>query len=333
MPDLVVAYASDPAAPVAAYVSDQLSLPGNSYQSVRLLSEKDLFRQFQRRHGFNTPEHVLITDDNATEKLKGFRFPLMVKPTDSSGSKGVTKVSGPEGIAAAVRAALAFSRKKRVIAEEFIDNTVADIHGDGFVVNGELVFCFLGDHLYDKGPNPYNPIGTLWPSRHPREIVGIIENDVAAIVKESGFKNGSLNIEARVDSRGAHYVMEIGPRSGGHYVPQAIQYATGFDMVKASLDVLLGLPVTLPTQASTYSAYYAIHSDSDGILVHLAIRDELKHHLKEFHQYILPGNTVSAFRGANAAIGILVMTFDSREEMEAVISNMPQYINLKIDAA
>ncbi len=333
-PDLVVAYASDPATSVAAYVSERLGLPGNTYESVRILSEKDLFRAFQRKHGFAAPDFVVLTEnDNASEKLHALSYPLFVKPTDSSGSKGVSRVVGNDGIAKAVQSALDFSRNKRVIVEKFIDNAIADIHGDGFAVGGELVFCCLGDHIYNKRSNPYNPIGTLWPSRHPREIVRAIERDVAAIVKKTAFQNGPLNIEARVNSRGARYVMEIGPRSGGHYVPQAIQYATGFDMVKASLDVWLGQPIRIPKRAPTYSAYYAIHSDVDGLLVDLTIRDELKYHVKEYHQYILPGNKVSAFRGANAAIGILVLTFDTRDAMERVIANIQTYVNLTVDAA
>ncbi|MFO7841296.1 MAG: hypothetical protein R6V48_03935, partial [Fidelibacterota bacterium] len=57
-PDFVLAYASDPAAPTAAWVSEQLGLPNNNYKSVQLLSEKDLFRKFLAQNGFNTPKAV-----------------------------------------------------------------------------------------------------------------------------------------------------------------------------------------------------------------------------------------------------------------------------------
>lgn len=330
-PDFVVAYASDPAALTAAYVSEKLGLPGNTYKSVRMLSEKDLFRNYLKENGFNTPEVVQITEsDNPHEKLCFLKFPFIVKPTDSSGSKGVSKVAGTDEIDPAIKSAFAFSRNKRIIAEEFINNKLADLHGDGFVVDGELVFSFLGDHIYNKKTNPFNPIGTLWPSIQADEVIEKIKNDVAGIIKGSGFRNGPINIEARINSKGKHYVMEIGPRSGGHFVPQAIQYATGFNMVAASLDCILGQKIIIPDQPRKCSAYYAIHSDYDGELIHLSINDELKRFVKELHQYVLSGEKVKSFRGADAAIGILLMMFDSREEMDATINNMNYFVDLRI---
>ena len=330
-PDFIVAYASDPAAPVAAYVSEKLGLPGNPYESVRLLSEKDLFRNYQKKRGFNSPDIVLLTEaDKALDKLKLLRFPFIIKPTDSSGSKGVRKVTCSEEIVSAVKYAFSFSRSKRIIGEEFIDNQLGDLHGDGFVVDGELVFSFLGDHIYNGIANPFNPIGTLWPSIQSNEIVNSIIEDVARIIKGSGFNNGPVNIEARVNSEGKHFIMEIGPRSGGHFVPQAIYHSTGFDMVKASLDVMLGKKIQLPDQPRKYSAYYAIHSDFAGQLSHLSLSEKSKPYIKEFHQYLFPGDMVKSFKEANSAIGIILLTFSNRAEMEQSISNIQDSIELEI---
>jgi len=329
--DYVVAYASDPSAPVAAYVSEQLGLPGNSYQSIRILAEKDLFRKFQTENGFNCPKTVtLLAEDVAVEKIRSLQFPFIVKPTDSSGSKGVSRIDNLTQLEKAVEVALCFSRKKQVIAEEFIDNEIADIHGDGFIKNGELVFSCLGDHIYNNQTNPYNPIGTLWPTIHSDEVVQAINGDVARIIKKSGFLNGAINIEARVNSKGQLFIMEIGPRNGGHFVPQAIKYATGFDMVKALLDVLIEGEIKVTENSNKYSAYYAVHSDEEGTLNKLLIKDELKPYIKGFHQYIQPGGKVNSFQGANAAIGIILLQFDKREVMDFYVSNMKNYIDLKI---
>lgn len=330
-PDLVLAYASDPAAPTAAYVSEKLGLPGNSYESVRALGEKDRFRELMGKIEINTPWMLSLNSVNDTDKLKEKEFPYIVKPTDSSGSKGVSKVSNEGQIKAAIKYALEFSRNGRVIVEEFIDNEIADVHGDGFVQDGELKFCFLGDHIYNQNSNPFNPTGTLWPTSQSKEITDEVKENVAKIIKKSGFKDGLVNIEARVNSKGLSYIMEIGPRSGGHFVPQAIQYATGFNMVKAFLDVSLGKGVNIPDLSnSKYSAYYAIHSDTDGILEELMLKDELKKYVKEFHQYVYPREEVKSFQGANMALGIVLMVFDSREEMERNVYNMEKNIKLII---
>jgi biotin carboxylase len=330
-PDLIIAYASDPAAPVAAYVSEKLGLPGNHYESVCILTEKDRFRLLQQKLNLPAPVFCLIKNGTDVSRERStLQYPLIIKPTDSSGSKGVSKVSGPDQLEAAYKEAMQFSRNKRIIAEEYIDNQIADIHGDGFVINGDLLFACMGDHLYNKLTNPYNPVGTLWPSRLPEPAVKEIIKDAAALIKASGFKNGAVNIEARVNSKGKSYIMEIGPRNGGHFVPQAIRYATGFDMVKAGLDVMLGNPVKIPRKKRRFSAYYAIHSDHEGTLDELTFLKELLPYISEFHQYVSFGEKVRSFRGANAAIGILILTFTHYDEMLFFMTNIENYIDLRL---
>ena len=331
-PDYIVAYASDPAAPVAAYVSEKLGLQGNSYDSIRLLSEKDLFRSFMKQNGYNVPEIAIShKNDNTYKILDNLKLPFIVKPTDSSGSKGVSKVLEESELQSAVDYAFQFSRNQRIIAEEFIDNELADIHGDGFVVDGNLVFSCLGDHIYNSHSNPYNPIGTLWPSKQSGEVIQKIEKDVAGLIKKTGFKQGPVNIEARVNRKGKHYIMEVGPRSGGHFVPQAIHHATGFDMVKGILDQLEGKQIIIPSEDKRKPvAYYAIHSDQEGILTELNIDKSLSPFIKELHQYIKLGETVKAFHGANAAIGVIVLCFDSFQETDYYIDNIGSYIRLNI---
>lgn len=330
-PELVVAYASDPAASTAAYVAEQLGLPGNSYESVSLLSEKDIYRKFLLENGFNSPKYVSITEtDSAIDKVANLELPLIIKPTDSSGSKGISIVNDLKKLDEVVDYAIKFSRNKRIIAEEFVDNEICDVHGDGFVVDGNLVFALLGDHIYNKFSNPFNPAGTYWPSSHKEELISNIKNETARIIKLSGFKKGPVNIEARINSKGKIYIMEIGARNGGHFVPQAIQYATGFDMVKAMIDVLNDKPINVPQNFKKYSAYYAVHSDLGGTLKNLSISDKLKGFIKEFHQYISIGDKVNPFLGAGDAIGILLLSFDTREELTHIISTLDKTIKITL---
>lgn len=332
--DIIIAYASDPAAPVAAYVSEKLGLPGNSYESVQILSEKDLFRQFMKENGFNVPKIVRISSTiNLKDQLKSLSFPYIVKPTDSSGSKGVSKVDEIGQIESAVNYAFRFSRNKRLIAEEFIESNNEQLHGDGFVLNGQLVFSLLGDHHYDFKVNPFVPYSTTWPSKKSNAIISLVNSDVNSLINKIGFKNGPINIEARVNTDGKIIIMELGPRSGGNFVPQVINYASGFDMVKASIDVLTGNAVVIPQKAVLKSAYYVIHTEVEGTLIHLSLSDVLKTYIQEFHQYVFPGEAVNSFQGANAAIGVIILKFSNRKEMEYIIANMENYIELEIKEA
>ncbi|MBT3384103.1 MAG: ATP-grasp domain-containing protein [Prolixibacteraceae bacterium] len=330
-PDFVVAYASDPAAPTAAYVSEKLGLPGNSFQSVQVLAEKDLFRSFLLIHGFNSPKSVSIKrEENIFEKTSSLQFPIIIKPTDSSGSKGVSKVTTKSEIKPAVEYALTFSRNKRIIAEEFVESIGAQLHGDGFVFEGELIFSYLGDHHYNNKINPFVPFSTSWPSQQNEDTIHKIEFVLKKAIKLLGYQNGPINIEVRITNKREIFIMEIGPRSGGNFVPQVIKYATGFDMVSASLDVVYGKPVKQIFEKKGHVAYYVIHTDFSGILIELSLKDQIKPFIKEFHQYIMPGQLVNSFQGANAAIGVILLAFNCHAEMELIISKMDDFINLKI---
>ena len=330
-PDAVFSYASDPAALTVAYVSEKLDLPGNSYESVKLLSEKDLFRNLMFQNGFNCPKVLTISEDyKIKEFIDNLEFPVIVKPTDSSGSKGVSRVDNKEVLQEAIEYAITFSRNRKVIIEEFIDNDIADIHGDGFVIDGKLAFSCLGDHIYNGQVNPFNPTGTFWPSKLPEESVRRIESDVDKIIQLSGFSNGPINIEARINHKEVPYVMEIGPRNGGHFVPKAIQYATGFDMLSASFDLIEGRKIVVNENKAKPSAYIALHSEEDGVLEKVEISNKIQPFIKEQHEYVKIGSPVKSFQGANAAVGILLLAFSSIQEMDYYISNINKYVKIKL---
>jgi len=330
-PDYVIAYASDPSAPVAAYVSEQLGLPGNSYQSVKTLSEKDLFRAFLREHGFNTPKFVTITrSDNFDIKLRSLSLPLIIKPTDSSGSKGVRRVDNLDCVNEVIEGVFDYSRNGKLIVEEFIDYNECQMHGDGLVANGELVFTCLGDHHFCSTVNPFVPIATTWPTKHKKEITDLAVKEINRLLKLLKYIIGLINIEVRVDKNGSIYIMEVGPRSGGNFVPQAIQYATGFDMVNSLLDLLTGQEVVIPDKSQKFAAYYAINSDEKGTLERITLEKDISPFIKEFHQYVFPGEEVKPFVGANAALGVILLAFDNREEMDDVIKNIDSLIKVQL---
>ena len=134
--DGIVAYASDPAAPTAAYVAEKMGLPGNPYESVKILTQKDLFREFLGKNRFNTPKaRGYSSYDEIANEVDEFIFPIMVKPVDSSGSKGVVKVERRSGLKDAVEEALYYSRSKKFVVEEFIEKKGYQVSGDGFSVD------------------------------------------------------------------------------------------------------------------------------------------------------------------------------------------------------
>lgn len=330
-PDYIMAYASDVAAMTAAVVSEKLGLRYNSVESVRLLSEKNAFRALQKSLGLNVPSFATLGPKEGAEALQDWgNYPCIVKPTDSAGSKGVVRVDCSKEFDQAISHARSFSRSGNVIVEEFIDNLVADLHGDGFVQDNKLVFLHLGDHVYSTGNNPFNPMGTIWPSRANKEYISEISNLVDTIIRTSGFENGAINVEARVSSRGLVYVMEIGARCGGHYVPQAIFHSSGHCIVSAIMDSIDNIEMAIFPKLGFVSAYYAINSRQSGLLKQIIIDPKISDMVIEKHKYRSLGEQVSSFDNSSSALGIVILKSDSYDRIDDFYRNADDYIRVLV---
>jgi len=131
--------------PTAAYVSDKMNLPGNPYESVKILQRKDLFRKFLKENEFLVPESQAFSGIDEARYFAAKRLiikSIVIKPTDSSGSKGVSKVTSIESFDNAFEDAMKYSISKTVVVEDFIEKAIYEMDGDGFVWNG-VSFCLF----------------------------------------------------------------------------------------------------------------------------------------------------------------------------------------------
>lgn len=333
----VLAYASDPAAPTAAYVAEKMGLPGNPYNSVEILCSKDRYRKFLADNNFCTPAAKGYSDieEAMTDLNSGsFNLPVIIKPVDSSGSKGVSRCDFLTEVYEKLQYAMSFSRGKRIIVEEFVEKCGYQIAGDGLSINGELVFyCFANDHFNSKCVNPFVPISASFPYNMPIDIHLKIQKEVQRLIHLLGMKNCTYNFDICIDKDYKVYLMEIAPRDGGNYIPQVIRYATGIDLIEYSIKLAMGEKVKIPAlkTAEGYWAYYAVHSLDDGVLDCVEILPEVeKKNIVENHIIKKHGDEISAFRGANTALGCLVMRFDSMDEMLHMIDNSEEWIKVKL---
>lgn len=324
--DGIVAYASDPAAATAAYVSEKLGLPGNPYDVVKMFSEKDLFREFQKNNGFPYPQFYRLSNiEELKEVWDEIEFPCVVKPVDSSGSKGVVKIDRKEDLEKAVEEALHFSRGGRVIIEQFIETPYNHLHADGVVTDGKLDFVVLGDQRFRN----MVPIGTAIPSMVDEEVVRKATKEVARFIENSGLKNGAVNIEVRVAADGTVYIIEIGPRAGGNYIPQLMYHATGQDEVAAVLKQAMGeeYPILTPEEL-TCTLQYNIGSLKNGKFKEVFVDEYLRDKLVELYIYKKKGDPVVDYQNSNGVVGVAIMKFDSLEERERTIPEMHNYIKV-----
>lgn len=332
--DGIVAYASDPAAPTAAYVAEKMGLPTNPYKSVDLLTKKDKFREFLKEHNFYTPKAKGFNSvDQVKNGISEFTFPVIIKPVDSSGSKGVSKLDSNENLERMVEYALSYSRVGRIIVEEYVYMSGYQVAGDGFSVNGELKFrSFANDHFNQSGINPYVPISASFPYANTQDIHEKIHNEIQRLLTLLEMKTGAYNFDVRVDENANIYIMEIGPRNGGNYIPQVTKYATGVDMLDYTIKAAMGEDCSdiQMVQPNGYWSYYAIHSVKAGRLREIKINSEIEEKIIESHLIYEIGDEIPAFEGANGNIGILIMNFDSMKEMLHMMDHSEEWIEVLV---
>lgn len=331
--DGIVAYASDPAAPTAAYVSEKMGLPGNPYYSVLTLARKDLFRKFLKDNDFNTPQSKSFYDlDEASDWIDKIGLPAFVKPVDSSGSKGVTEITTIGQLKDAFNYALSFSREKKVVVEQKIVRTGYQIDSDIFMSDGKVAFWIWGDQHQDVSCHPYAPVAISFPSVLSPALQETAKNAVENILTKLGFKTGAFNVEFVVDKDGEVWVIEIGPRNGGNLIPEVIKYASGVDTIAATVDESIGFSFSLdttPTNEGFWSSYI-VHAKEDGYLQDIQFSDRLKSCIVQKNIYAKKGSKVRKFSGSHDTLGMMILKFPDEDTMLEMLDNMDNDIYVKV---
>lgn len=333
--DGVVAYASDPAAPTAAYVCEKLGLPTSPYKSVEILSNKDLFRDFLQKNNFTCPKAKgYDTYEEALKDIGEYRLPVMVKPVDSSGSKGINKLTDWSQLKDFVEDALHYSRRNRFLIEEFIVKKGHQISGDAFSVNGKLAFYCFGNEFYDSNcDKDFAPLGECWPFQMDQKYIVDLAEQLQRLMSLLKMKSNAYNVEAIVGEDDKVYLLEVGARSGGSLIPQVTEYATGVDMVTYVIKAAMGEDCSnlKLVEPKGYWSNYMVHPTETGKYAGTWFDENFKKkHVVDFVTDMKDGEEVHKFRGAQDCTGELILKYDSEEQMMQVIRDMDKYVKVLV---
>lgn len=332
--DGILAYASDPAALPAAIVADRLGLPTNPPESVAILGVKHKFRKFLSVNGFACPKvytfHPSEGIETIKEAIRDFTLPIVVKPTDSSGSKGVTMLTDLGEIKKAIEWADGYSRNKILIIEEFITRGFPHvIGGDIFVVDGKIVLLGEMSCLRDNAETGLIPIGKKKPSGLNRLQINRIREELQRMITALSFRFGELNIEILLDKDDNVHVLELGPRAGGNMIPIQLSDAFGVDLVRANIAVAMGEePEVQPKEQTGCFMHYVLHSYQSGTFVSVEYAKEIEPHIYRKVIYKKQGDAVEYFDGAGKALGIIFLHFDTVEQMEDFCEHKDELIRI-----
>lgn len=333
--DGILAYATDVAAATAAYVSEAMGFPTSPYKSVDILTNKDKFRAFLEENGFCTPRaRGYSSVEEAKKDLENFKFPVMVKPVDSAGSKGVARMDDAGQLEELVENALQYSRCKRFIIEEYVEKYRYQIAGDGFSVDGKLVFrCFANEHFSNKAASPYVPIGESFPYDMPKEVHEKVHAEIQRLLTLLDMKTQAYNFDIRIDKDYNVYLMEVGPRNGGNMIAQVIEKATGIPFVEYMLKAAMGEDCSelKMVEPEGFWSCYILHTLKEGNFKRIQYTDEIKKNIVEEHIHVKEGEKLILFTGSNGTVGVLILRYDSMEEMLHKMDNMYDYITVEVE--
>ncbi len=334
--DGIMSFACDPGVVAASYVQNKMGLPSfGPFESVEILQNKDKFRAFLAKNGFNVPQAKGFDSvEAAMEEIYWYPWPVIVKPTDAAGSKGVTRVDRAEDLKPALEYAMEHSISGHIIVEEFIDKQGCSSDTDSFSEDGKLKFVSFCAQRFDaEATNPYTPAAYSWPSTFTKEQEEYLTSEIQRLITLLNLKTCVYNIEVRVDPNGKPYIMELTPRGGGNRLCEMLRYATGVDMITAITRAMVGEPILEPIEQKPYNGHWAeiiLHADNDGVFDHLEISKDLPADIVEEDLWVVKGDKVEGFEGANNAIGTLVLKFQTAEDLEKAITNQRDWLKVVV---
>lgn len=333
--DAISSFGCDAGAVTAAYVAEMMGLPYVcSYESACILQDKAAFRSFLRDHKFNVPHAGRFSSlEEAQNAIDEYTWPVIVKPIDSAGSKGVTRCDRIEELPDAVISALENGHSGSFIIENFLEKDGPSSGSETFAIDGIAVYNGIYDQFFDtKAPNPYVPAAECWPSSHSQQILDEIYSEVNRLFRLLGIRTGLFNIEWRL-SNGKPYLMEVTPRAGGNRLAEMLSIATDVDVIDLETRQMLGIPI-LEVHQPNYKGCFAnlvLHANRTGIYDHVEYHPSFRErYLIEEDVWVKKGSRVDAWSGGNKSIGVLFLHFESAAEMNRILSKYSSYITVVV---
>lgn len=333
--DGIMSFGVDPGVVAASYVQNKMGLPSfGPFESVEILQNKDKFRAFLKENGFNVPwAFGFASKDEAWESRFKFTYPLIVKPTDSAGSKGCTRVDSEDELMSAITYAFKYTISGHIIIEEFLEKKGCSSDTDSYAQDGKLRFVsFCAQRFDPNATNPYTPAAYSWPSTFTKEEEEYLTNEIQRLITLLGLKTSVFNIETRVSPNNKPYIMELTPRGGGNRLCEMLRYATGVDMITAITRAMVGDEPNVIEQ-KPYNGHWAeiiLHADKDGVFEDIHIDPSLPAEIIEKDLWVKTGDFVHGFEAANDAIGTLVLRFDNAQDLENALTNQSSWLKIFI---
>jgi biotin carboxylase len=330
--DGIFSMASDVAMPTLAVVAQELGLRGPPVPATSIMTNKRRFREFQASHRLPCPRFSQCsTLGDALDGSKALGGRIVLKPVDSSGSRGIRYLNTPQrdDIAAAFEVAMRYSRSGQICMDQYVEGD--DVSAEGFLVEGEIIFiAFTQKYSRNLVVTGHRVPSSLTPAEWKRAET-ILRDHFEAL----GYRNGPFDADLVVTPRSV-VLIEISTRLGGNGVPQSISRRTGVDLIEMALRFSMGEDVSrirrrggLPGCGSL-----VIGSARGGRLLDIACEGELQRAVPsvfEAQLRVAPGSSIEAFEHGGNALGYVLFDVESDEEYRRRAEQVHQALRITLE--
>lgn len=314
--DGICSIASDLASITVNYVAYKLGLTGNTLRTTIQTTNKYEMKKCFFENSIPSAEFFLLDVNSPIEKLK-LEYPVIVKPTDRSGSRGVAKVYSFQELKEAIASAKTQSFEKRVLIENFIAGTEYSVE---YISYQKKHFFLALTQKFTTGSPHFIETGHIEPANIDERKLGEIKEIVCAVLDSVGFENGASHTELKIDGDGNIFIIEIGGRMGGDFIGSSlVPISTGIDFVRAVIQIALGeTPDFSIRQIPKIAAVRFIFGEKDKNV----LKNLQKHHPEHLVEYMINSNSDGPILDSSNRYGYFLMQADSTEDIRKYL---PEY--------
>ena len=241
-----------------AYVCEKLGLPGISYETACLFTDKFLMREKCKQLGISTLKYRLVNDiEQALDFYDSTNFKVILKPINNQGSKGVCLAENREEVIYAYQEAIKYSKGNPILIEQFV--TGHEVVVEGIAFNYEFKNLICGDTYYFKERNAFAATQRIFPSRYDSEVINRVLRLNEKIIKGFGLKQGLTHSEFII-SNNEIILLETAARGGGVFISSdIIPLMTNFDTTKFIVELAVGKICSFPeiVETNKFCSYLA----------------------------------------------------------------------------
>lgn len=310
--DYVSTCANDFGVITAAYIAEKMGLPGHdSFETTRTIAEKDRFKEFAQKNGLLViPSAGFHDPESAIAYAQYAEYPIIVKPTDLTGGKGVSRADSFEEAKTAIRAAFARSKAKNIVIEPFIEGSQHSFCA--FVVDGKVA-SYASYNEYGSPNDPYLVGYTSSPVDNLSEIAGIMTQQIETMADLLKLNDGIFHIQYRMH-HGKPLIMECMRRCLGNHALLSASIQSNFNWEQWQAKAHCGMDCSqIPPAATTpkFISEYYIQSTSNGIVKNVTIDPSLQPYIHTSIMQWQPGMSITNY--AVDKLGFLFFQFPTAE--------------------